>query len=60
MLCFTLDVCFYISLLIRIIFSEEGPDLRAVHIQQHDDEAEKLDSIIDVLETINKNLEAHE
>ena len=53
-------MCAFISVFSYVsFFSEEGPDLRAVHIQQHDDEAEKLDLIIDVLEKINKNLEAH-
>ena len=59
--CVLLVMCAFFSVFTYVsFFEEEGPDLRPRHIQQQDDEGEMLDSIIDVLENINKNLEGHE
>ena len=38
-------------------FGEEGVDVRAIHMQQHENEGEKLDSMISLLESINSKLD---
>ncbi|MBQ81072.1 MAG: hypothetical protein CL825_00665 [Crocinitomicaceae bacterium] len=41
-------------------YGESGPDLRAIHIEQHAQEGARLDSLISVLEEINSNLSTPE
>ena len=56
--CILLVFCAFASIFTYVtFFGKEGRDVRAIHMQQHDDEGARLDSMIAVLESINLKLE---
>ena len=38
--------------------THEGPSVREIHMKQHQDEGERLDKLVSVLERINAKLES--
>ena len=56
--CILLVICAFASIAAFVTFvGKEGPNVREIHIQQHNEEGAKLDSMIMVLESINAKLD---
>ena len=56
--CILLIICALASIAAFVTFiGEEGPNVREIHIQQHNEEGAKLDSMISVLERISLKLD---